>query len=82
MEQISCDSCGMPLDDKNKAPKNATKWNLCKYCVEDSTGELWPKEEILSGMRDHYFIAELGMSEEEAGKAAQEAISKMPTWKE
>ncbi|MBT3538687.1 hypothetical protein HOF40_00260 [Candidatus Parcubacteria bacterium] len=82
MGQNMCDSCGMPLSSDVVAPKNVTEWTLCKYCVEDSSGKLWARTDILSGMRDHYFIAELGMKEEEAEKAAQEALKKMPAWKD
>lgn len=78
---LNCDSCGLPLDDKVKAVTNATSWNLCRFCVNDATGELWPIENIISGMRDHYFMEQMGMNEEESQKAAEEAIKNMPAWK-
>ena len=81
-KEITCDSCGLPLDKDNKAPKNVTKWNLCRYCVCDKTGELQPKEDIISGSRDFYFVGELGLTEEEAQVAAENYIKKMPVWLE
>ncbi|MFZ2189743.1 MAG: zinc ribbon domain-containing protein [Candidatus Magasanikiibacteriota bacterium] len=82
IEEIKCDSCGLPLDKDNKPQKNNTKWNLCRYCVCDETGEIWPKEDIISGSRDFYFVGELGLSEEEAQIAAENYIKKMPAWLE
>lgn len=81
MSEVKCDSCGLPLDENNQAPKNITKWNLCKYCVSDETGELWPREEIIKGTKDFYFIGELGMEDEKAQTAAEEYIGSMPAWK-
>lgn len=78
--EIKCDSCGLPLDKDNKAPKNITKWNLCRYCVFDETGELWLKEEIMEGTKDFYFIGELGLDEVEALEAAEKYINSMPAW--
>ncbi|PLX28489.1 hypothetical protein C0581_01935 [Candidatus Parcubacteria bacterium] len=82
MENQLCDSCSLPLTPDVVAPKNVTQWKLCKYCVKDETGEMWSREEILTGIRDHFFIADQGMAEDAAQRAAEEALKKMPAWKD
>ncbi len=74
----SCESCGMPM--RHEADFGAGRLDN-KYCVHctDAEGNLKPYEEVLENMK-LFVIKNMGVSETEALKMAQEGMAKLPAW--
>lgn len=75
----SCNSCGMPLENKEDFALGDTSSHLCKYCV-DEKGQLLSYESILKANAD-YFKESQGLTEKAALKMAQDLLLSMPAWK-
>ncbi len=83
-----CESCGMPMEkpEDHGGGKEDNSW--CKYCCKED-GSHKSKEEVREGVIT-FMMSEEGEkvfgkkfeSREEAEKAADEHIAKMPAWKE
>lgn len=75
----SCNSCGMPLENKEDFALGDTSSSYCKYCV-DKKGELLPYETILKN-NAHYYKESQGLTEQAATKMAKDLLVTMPAWK-
>lgn len=75
----SCNSCGMPLENKEDFALGDTSANLCTYCV-DKAGNLLPYETILKN-NAHYYQESQGLTEQAASKMARDLLKTMPAWK-
>jgi hypothetical protein len=78
LEKI-CESCGMPLRRKEDFGGNKIDNKYCIYCT-DKEGNLKSYQEVLDGMKN-FAMRNMGVSEDEAFKAAKENMAKMPAWK-
>lgn len=78
-DQKSCESCGMPLRNKEDYGGGRLDNNYCIHCT-DIEGNLKPYEEVLGNMKV-FAVRNLGVSEREALKMAQEGLAKLPAWK-
>ncbi len=75
----SCNSCGMPLENKEDFALGDLSSDYCKYCV-DATGQLLPYETILKS-NAHYYQESQGITEQAALNMAQDLLKTMPAWK-
>lgn len=75
----SCNSCGMPLENKDDFAMGDTSSQYCKYCV-DPKGKLLPYETILKN-NAHYYQESQGITEGAATKMAKDMLKTMPAWK-
>ena len=75
-----CESCGMPMQDASMHGGNDVENPYCDYCT-DKDGKLKSREDVREGwinaaMKMH------GISREEATEKVDEAMERMPAWKE
>jgi len=75
----SCNSCGMPLENKEDFALADTSAIYCKYCVNE-VGQLLPYTEILKN-NAHYYKESQGITEQAATKMAKDLLQSMPAWK-
>lgn len=75
----SCNSCGMPLENKEDFALSDTNSIYCKYCV-DKAGKLLPYQTILDA-NANYFKESQGLTEQAAAKMAKDLLKSMPAWK-
>jgi len=75
----SCNSCGMPLKNKEDFALGNSASTLCRYCV-DETGTLLPYDIILKN-NAHYYSESQGLTEQAAKKMAADLLKTMPAWK-
>ncbi len=75
----SCNSCGMPMENKEDFALGDPSSSYCQYCV-DKTGELLPYETILKS-NAHYYQESQGLTEPAAIKMAKDLLLTMPAWK-
>ena len=75
----SCNSCGMPLENKEDFSMGDTASIYCKYCV-DNNGKLLSYEAILKVNAD-YLKESQGIAEEASIKMAKDLLKTMPAWK-
>lgn len=75
----SCNSCGMPLENKEDFALGDTSSTYCKYCV-DKKGELLSYDAILKN-NAHYYKESQGLTEQAATKMAKDLLKTMPAWK-
>ncbi len=75
----SCNSCGMPLENKEDFALGDITSQYCKYCV-DLKGELLPYESILKANANYYRESQ-GLTELAATKMAKDLLVSMPAWK-
>lgn len=75
----SCNSCGMPLENKEDFALGNEESVYCKYCV-DKKGELLSYETILKN-NAHYYQESQGLTEQAAIKMAKDLLKTMPAWK-
>lgn len=75
----SCNSCGMPLENKTDFALGDTSSTYCKYCV-DTKGGLLPYATILKNNADYYQESQ-GLTEQAATKMAKDLLLSMPAWK-
>lgn len=75
----SCNSCGMPLPNKEDFAMGDTSSVYCKYCV-DPAGKLLPYETILKS-NAHYYKESQGLTEQASLKMAKDLLQAMPAWK-
>ena len=75
----SCNSCGMPLENKEDFALGDTSSHYCKYCV-DEKGKLLSYDTILKANAD-YFKESQGLTELAANKMAKDLLMSMPAWK-
>lgn len=75
----SCNSCGMPLKEKEDFALADEAAVFCKYCV-DEAGKLLPYDKILSA-NANYFQESQGLTEMAAAKMAKDLLKDMPAWK-
>lgn len=75
----SCNSCGMPLENKEDFAMGDTSSAYCKYCV-DTKGQLLPYESILKA-NAQYFQESQGLTEQAAIKMTKDLLKTMPAWK-
>ncbi len=73
----SCESCGMPLDEKTVS-KFDTKY--CIYCQDQQTGALKSFDDVRAGSIDAAMRL-MGKTKEEAEKMADDMMPKLPRWK-
>lgn len=76
----SCNSCGMPLENRDDFALGDTTSVFCKYCV-DAKGVLLPYETILQN-NAHYYKESQGLTEQAAAKMAKDLLQVMPAWKD
>ena len=76
----SCNSCGMPLENKEDFALGDTSSIYCKYCV-DKQGELLPYQTILEN-NAHYYKESQGLTEQAALKMAKDLLKTLPAWKD
>ncbi len=77
-DQKSCESCGMPLRNKEDFGGGRLDNKYCIHCT-NSEGNLKPYEVVLENMKN-FAIRNMGISETEALKMAEEGMSKLPAW--
>ncbi len=77
-DQKSCESCGMPLRSKEDFGGGRMDNSYCAHCT-DTEGDLKPYEEVLENMKN-FAVRNMGISETEALKMAEEGMSKLPAW--
>ena len=75
----SCNSCGMPLENKEDFALSDTSSSYCKYCVDES-GKLLSYDTVLKN-NAHYFQESQGLTEQAATKMAKDLLVSMPAWK-
>lgn len=75
----SCNSCGMPLENKEDFALGDTTRSLCQYCV-DQKGQLLPYDTILKNNAGYYQESQ-GLTEQAATKMAKDLLQSMPAWK-
>ena len=75
----SCNSCGMPLENKEDFALSDTSSSFCKYCV-DGAGKLLSYDAVLKN-NAHYFQESQGLTEQAATKMAKDLLVSMPAWK-
>ncbi|MDD5043177.1 MAG: zinc ribbon domain-containing protein [Patescibacteria group bacterium] len=73
---IRCEACGLPMDDETR--------RYCEHCAKDEAGQELgvTKEQAFEGIKNHYFMETLGLSEEEARAKTEEFINTLPAWQE
>lgn len=74
----SCESCGMPLDEKTTSKHDG---RYCIYCQNQETGELATKEQVREGSIKAAMEL-MGKTKEEAEKMADEMMPNLPRWKQ
>ena len=79
-EQKSCSSCGMPMRNDQDFGGGRLDNEYCVHCT-DVEGNLKPYETVLANLQA-FAIRNMGVSETEALKMAQEGMSKLPAWGE
>ncbi len=77
-DQKSCESCGMPLRSKEDFGGGRLDNKYCVHCT-DSEGNLKAYQEVRENMKN-FAIRNMGISETEALKMAEEGMSKLPAW--
>lgn len=75
-QMTMCQSCGMPLDDKSTSKLDKRH---CIHCQNQETGELASKEQVREGSINA-FVKFMGKTKEEAEKAVDEMMPKLPRW--
>ena len=75
----SCNSCGMPLENKDDFAMGDTSSTFCKYCVDDK-GKLLSYDTILKN-NAAYYVESQGITELAAQKMAKDLLITMPAWK-
>lgn len=75
----SCNSCGMPLENKADFALGDPTSIYCKYCV-DKTGNLLPYDTIVKN-NAHYYKESQGLTDEAATKMAKDLLVTLPAWK-
>ncbi len=78
-EMKSCESCGMPLRNKEDFGGGREDNVYCVHCT-DTDGNLKPFEVVFEGMKQ-FALQSMGVSETEAVKMAKEGMAKLPAWK-
>jgi hypothetical protein len=73
----SCQSCGMPTDEKTVSKFDS---RYCIYCQDQVSGRLKSFEEVRAGSIGAA-IKLMGKTREEAEKMASEMLPKLPRWK-
>jgi len=74
---MTCESCGMPLEDKTTSKFDA---RYCIYCQNQENGDLATREQVREGSIGAAMRL-LGKTREEAEKTADEMMPKLPRWK-
>lgn len=72
-----CYSCGAPIDEETKSPKE----NYCSFCV-DEDGKNYSKEEIIHGIAHWFLEWQPDLDHDKAIKRAQIYLKSMPHWVE
>lgn len=72
-----CESCGMPLDEKNTSKFDE---RYCFYCQNQENGVLKTYEEVRTGSIGAAMKL-MGKTKEEAEKMADEMMPNLPRWK-
>lgn len=75
----SCNSCGMPLENKEDFALGDPTSIYCQYCV-DEKGTLLPYETLVQS-NAHYYKESQGITEQAALKMAKDVLASMPAWK-
>lgn len=75
----SCNSCGMPLENKEDFALGDPSNIFCKYCV-DEKGALLPYDTILQSNAGYYKESQ-GLTDQAATKMAKDLLKSMPAWK-
>jgi len=73
----SCESCGMPMDEKTVSKKDG---RYCIYCQDQNTGVLKTYAQVREGSIGAA-MKFMGKSKAEAEKMADEMMPKLPRWK-
>ena len=77
MDYLFCESCGLPLNEKNVSKFDK---RYCIYCQSQDTGELASKEEVREGSI-MAAIRIMNKTREDAEKMADEMMPQLPRWK-
>jgi hypothetical protein len=72
----SCQSCGMPLEEKTTSKFDPTE---CIYCQDQTSGQLKTYEEVRSGCIKAA-VDMLGKTEEQAVAWVNAELPKLPRW--
>ncbi len=78
-EDQICESCGMPMRKVEDFGGGNPDNHYCVYCT-DAAGTLKPYAVILENLKN-FTLKNLGVSESEALRIAQEGLAGMPAWK-
>ncbi len=73
-----CESCSMPMQEKQDFGARDINCKYCKYCAPD--GKLRTREEIREGWINAIVRME-NIHREDAAKRVDEMMPKMPAWK-
>jgi len=80
MEQIICESCGMPMKSIEDFGGKVIENKYCKYCT-DNQGNLKPYNEKIANIKS-LLIKSNDFGEEQAEKMAKEKLKQFPAWKD
>lgn len=72
-----CYSCGAPIGEENKSPKE----HYCSFCA-DEDGKVYPKEEIIHGIAHWLLEWQPDLNHDKAIKRAEIYLKSMPHWAE
>ena len=71
MSQLSCESCGMPID----------KGRYCQYCT-DGDGKLFGFEETVARMSEFMRRQDASLTEDQARRKTLAHMARMPAWQD
>lgn len=77
-DEKSCESCGMPMRQASDFGAGRPDNAYCVHCT-DEQGQLKPYQEVLENLKN-FAIKNMGISEAEALKMAQQGLSRQPAW--
>lgn len=73
-----CESCGMPLRNKEDFGGGRLDNKYCIHCT-DAGGNLKPYDQALESVKQ-FIMDSMGVSEGDALKIAKENMARMPAW--